>query len=168
MNCAAFPVDAVASTGKAALPGHACDQPANVHTACLAYIFNYGFLAKMDVARLQHVRHAKGARVCRSELESFLFTVRSQLDNELAGQLGDDDLEGVRSAINSGFEWLDHNAHTDAAACKDKQNEVYDTVRPVLARAEAAANNHAQDDCMTSCELLTLAARRCVIVSATF
>ena len=74
----------------------------------------------------------------RNEFETFLFNTRSKLDNDLAGKLGDDE-DTVRTAVKDGFQWLDENSDADVSAYKDKQNEIHDVVRPILATAESAA-----------------------------
>ena len=90
--------------------------------------------------------------MCRNEFETFLFNTRSKLDNDLAGKLGDDE-DTVRNAIKDGFEWLDENSDEDVSAYKDKQNELYDVVRPILAMAESAAGGNQREDEETHDEL---------------
>jgi hypothetical protein len=74
--------------------------------------------------------------VCRNELEAYLFRMKSKVEGDLAGKLGEDE-EKVEKALKEGLEWLEENPHADALAHKDKQHEIHDTVRPILAVHEA-------------------------------
>lgn len=85
---------------------------------------------------------------CRNELETYLFQMKSKAEGDLAGKLGDDQ-DTVDKALKDGFEWLEDNAEADAAAYKDKQNEIHDIVKPIIATHEAAsgdAQGEAGDD----------------------
>ena len=91
-----------------------------------------------------HYTKAHRIATCRNEFETFLFNTRSKIDGELEGKLGDDE-DAVRSALKDGFEWLDENGDADVAAYKDKQNEIYDIVKPVIAQYEQQAADEADD-----------------------
>lgn len=84
---------------------------------------------------------------CRNEFETFLFQTRNQLDNELQGKLGDDE-DTVRNAVRDGFDWLDENPDAEISAYKEKQNEVYDVVKPIMAQhsAESGEAGGGDDD----------------------
>ena len=45
----------------------------------------------------------------------------------------------MRNALKDGFDWLDENSDADVSAYKDKQNEVHDIIRPIMAQHERAA-----------------------------
>jgi hypothetical protein len=81
---------------------------------------------------------------CRNEFETFLFHTRSKVDNELKGKLGDSE-ETVTSALKDGLDWLEENSNADVSAYKDKQNEIHDIVKPIIAKYEEASKGASGD-----------------------
>jgi Hsp70 protein len=142
---------------RCALAVHAvCTPPAGAVVAhgasCLSLRMSIKCMALLDCSadNAVHVRSITnqfGPPVfsCSNEFETFLFNTRSKLSGDLAGKLGDDE-ETVSKAVKDGFEWLDENADADVSVYKDKQNEVYDIVRPILATAESAAGGAQEAD----------------------
>jgi hypothetical protein len=71
--------------------------------------------------------------------------MKSKVEGDLAGKLGEDE-EKVEKALKEGLEWLEENPHADASAYKDKQNEIHDTVRPILAVHEAKSGDAGESE----------------------
>jgi hypothetical protein len=71
--------------------------------------------------------------------------MKSKVEGDLAGKLGEDQ-DKVEKAIKEGFEWLEDNAHADASAYKDRQNEIHDIVQPILASHEAKSGDASESE----------------------
>jgi len=73
----------------------------------------------------------------RNELESFLYRIKNDLEDEekgIADKIDESDKEAMEEAIKDALEWLDDNQEEEAEAYKEKKKEVSDIVQPIMSQ----------------------------------
>uniref|UniRef100_A0A7S1KSM7 Uncharacterized protein n=1 Tax=Percolomonas cosmopolitus TaxID=63605 RepID=A0A7S1KSM7_9EUKA len=77
----------------------------------------------------------------RNTLESYIYTVRNQLDDEnaLKGKLSEENAESVKKTIDDAIQWLDSNQDADKEAYESKKTEVEGIVNPIIQAAAGGA-----------------------------
>merc|ERR1712173_372521 len=70
----------------------------------------------------------------KNGLESFAFSLKSQLDDEekLAGKLSEEDADTVEEAVNDVLDWLSSNDDAEKEDFDEKKAELEEIVNPIL------------------------------------
>jgi molecular chaperone DnaK (HSP70) len=71
----------------------------------------------------------------RNKLESYLYSLRSSLDDGLKGRLSDEDSATLAETVKAALEWLDANKDAPIREYEAKQKEAEKTVLPILTKA---------------------------------
>lgn len=101
-----------------------------------------GRLSKDDIERLVRVAEdaaaedaARMERVeARNQLEGFLYNARNSASDEaVKSKLSADDAETIKTAVDSGLQWLDAEGDSaDTETLKGKMKEVQDKIQPIF------------------------------------
>uniref|UniRef100_A0A1B6FYC6 Uncharacterized protein n=1 Tax=Cuerna arida TaxID=1464854 RepID=A0A1B6FYC6_9HEMI len=72
----------------------------------------------------------------RNELESYAFSLRSQIGDKdkLGGKLSDEEKSKMEEVIEEKIKWLDENQNADAETFKSQKKELEDVVQPIIAK----------------------------------
>jgi L1 cell adhesion molecule like protein len=80
----------------------------------------------------------------KNNLESYLYGVKSSLNEELTGKLGEENVKKINEVINDGTSWLEINSSAETEEYKAKQKECEQAIFPIL--SSAYANSKASVD----------------------
>merc|ERR1719233_608728 len=71
----------------------------------------------------------------KNALESFIFNIKSSLDgSEVRSKLTEEELRSVQSKLEEALRWLDSNQLAEKEEFVDKQKEVEEVTRPIIAK----------------------------------
>merc|ERR1712018_320908 len=71
----------------------------------------------------------------KNGLESFIFNMKSSLDGaEVKKKLSEEELSSVQSKLGDALKWLDSNQLAEKEEFVDKQKEVEELTRPIIAK----------------------------------
>merc|ERR1711970_759937 len=71
----------------------------------------------------------------KNGLESFIFNLKSSLDGkEVKSKLSEEELRSVQSKLEEALRWLDSNQLAEKEEFVDKQKEVEEVTRPIIAK----------------------------------
>merc|ERR1711997_291675 len=71
----------------------------------------------------------------KNGLESFIFNLKSSLDNEeIKSKLSSEELSGAQSALDDALKWLDANQLAEKEEFEDKQKELETMSRPIMSK----------------------------------
>merc|ERR1711974_264555 len=69
----------------------------------------------------------------KNSLESFIFNLKSSLDNEqIKSKLSSEEISGAQSALEDALKWLDANQLAEKEEFEDKQKELETMSRPIM------------------------------------
>merc|ERR1711952_385476 len=76
----------------------------------------------------------------KNGLESFIFNLKSSLDNEeIKSKLSAEELSGAESALNDALKWMDSNQLAEKEEFEDKQKELETMSRPIMSKIYGGA-----------------------------
>merc|ERR1719373_875945 len=71
----------------------------------------------------------------KNGLESFIFNLKSSLDNEeIKSKLSSEELSGAQSALDDALKWMDSNQLAEKEEFEDKQKELETMSRPIMSK----------------------------------
>merc|ERR1712130_876313 len=71
----------------------------------------------------------------KNGLESFIFNLKSSLDNEeIKSKLSTEELSGAQSALDDALKWLDANQLGEKEEFEDKQKELERMSKPIMSK----------------------------------
>merc|ERR1712173_306551 len=71
----------------------------------------------------------------KNALESFIFNMKSSLDGtEVKSKLSEEEFRSVQSKLEEALRWLDSNQLAEKEEFVDKQKEVEEVTRPIIAK----------------------------------
>merc|ERR1712158_49722 len=71
----------------------------------------------------------------KNGLESFIFNLKSSLDNEeIKSKLSPEELSGAQSALDDTLKWMDSNQLAEKEEFEDKQKELETMSRPIMSK----------------------------------
>merc|ERR1711970_628124 len=71
----------------------------------------------------------------KNSLESFIFNVESSLDqDEVKNKLTKEEIEAAKTKLETALKWLDSNQLAEKEEFVEKQNELEETTRPLMAK----------------------------------
>merc|ERR1712098_496002 len=71
----------------------------------------------------------------KNGLESFIFNMKSSLDGaEVKNKLSEEELNSVQSKLGDALKWLDSNQLAEKEEFVDKQREVEEIAKPIIAK----------------------------------
>merc|ERR1712173_26123 len=71
----------------------------------------------------------------KNGLESFIFNLKSSLDNEeVKSKLSSDELSGAHTALNEALNWMDSNQLAEKEEFEDKQKELETMSKPIMSK----------------------------------
>merc|ERR1739841_497087 len=71
----------------------------------------------------------------KNGLESFIFNLKSSLDNEeIKSKLSPEELSGAQSALDDSLKWMDSNQLAEKEEFEDKQKELETMSRPIMSK----------------------------------
>merc|ERR1712158_77555 len=71
----------------------------------------------------------------KNGLESFIFNLKSSLDNEeIKSKLSSEELSGAQSALDGALKWLDANQLGEKEEFEDKQKELERMSKPIMSK----------------------------------
>jgi len=85
----------------------------------------------------------------KNQLESYLYGLRTSVEDSLKDKIADDDKDKLSKAIADGLSWLESNPQEVKAAFEDKRKEVEVVANPIIAKAYQSnppADAAAEDD----------------------
>merc|ERR1711988_866682 len=85
----------------------------------------------------------------RNTLESYVYSIKSQLDDKMGEKIDEDDKETLEEALKEALDWLDDNQDAEREDYVDKRQELEDTANPIIARMYENASpddGEAEDD----------------------
>ena len=72
----------------------------------------------------------------KNGLESFNFNMKSSLDGaEVKSKLSEEEVKSVQSKLENALRWLDSNQLADKEEFVDKQKEIEEVTRPIIAKS---------------------------------
>jgi len=82
----------------------------------------------------------------KNGLESFIFNMKSSLDGaEVKNKLSEEELSSVQSKLGDALKWLDSNQLAEKEEFVDKQKEVEEVTRPIIAKIYQQGQAGGQD-----------------------
>merc|ERR1711913_67279 len=76
----------------------------------------------------------------KNGLESFIFNLKSSLDNEeIKSKLSAEELSGAESALDDALKWMDSNQLAEKEEFEDKQKELETMSRPIMSKIYGGA-----------------------------
>jgi len=102
-----------------------------------------GRLSKEDIEKMVNEAEAfkdqdekqKERITAKNSLESFIFNVKSSLDqDEVKNKLTKEEIETAKTKLESALNWLDSNQLAEKEEFVDKQNELEQITRPLMAK----------------------------------
>jgi len=76
----------------------------------------------------------------KNGLESFIFNLKSSLDNEeIKSKLSSEELSGAQSALDDALKWMDSNQLAEKEEFEDKQKELETMSRPIMSKIYGGA-----------------------------
>jgi len=82
---------------------------------------------------------AREAVEARNQLEGYLYSLKSSVEDSLKDKLSEDDAELLKATIKEGLEWLDDRPSASKEEYDAKREEVESVANPIMTRAHAAA-----------------------------
>merc|ERR1712177_149442 len=77
----------------------------------------------------------KDSIAAKNQLESFIFNMKSSLDGtEVKSKLSKEELSSVQSKLEDALRWLDSNQLAEKEEFVDKQKEVEEVTKPIIAK----------------------------------
>merc|ERR1739842_242312 len=71
----------------------------------------------------------------KNGLESFIFNLKSSLDNEeIKSKLSSEELSGAQSALDDALKWMDANQLAEKEEFEDKQKELETMSKPIMGK----------------------------------
>lgn len=80
-------------------------------------------------------KKVKGRVDARNSLETYLYNMRSTIDDKLGDKLGADEKATVKEAVDEALEWLDDNGEAEQEEFEEKLKEVEDKCNPIVSSA---------------------------------
>jgi len=102
-----------------------------------------GRLSKEDIEKMVNEAEAfkdqdekqKERITAKNSLESFIFNVKSSLDqDEVKNKLTKEEIEATKTKLETALKWLDSNQLAEKEEFVEKQNELEETTRPLMAK----------------------------------
>jgi len=102
-----------------------------------------GRLSKEDIEKMVNEAEAfkdqddkqKERISAKNSLESFIFNVKSSLDqDEVKNKLTKEEIEAAKTKLETALKWLDSNQLAEKEEFVEKQNELEETTRPLMAK----------------------------------
>jgi len=84
-------------------------------------------------------KKVKGKIDSRNSLETYVYNMKSSVEDKLKGKISEEDAEKVKKAIADTMEWLDENSDAEQEEYEEKQKELEDVANPIVSAAYAAA-----------------------------
>uniref|UniRef100_A0A7S2BPZ1 Uncharacterized protein n=1 Tax=Florenciella parvula TaxID=236787 RepID=A0A7S2BPZ1_9STRA len=75
----------------------------------------------------------------RNNLETYLYGLRSAVDDTLKDKLEAEDAEAINTAVKDALEWLDSNQDADKDTYDEKRKEVEQVAAPIMTKVNQAA-----------------------------
>ena len=82
----------------------------------------------------------------RNTLESYVYSIKSQLDDKMGEKIDEDDKETLEEALKEALDWLDDNQDAEREDYVDKRQELEDTANPIIARMYENASPDDEED----------------------
>ncbi|GFH08902.1 uncharacterized protein HaLaN_03944 [Haematococcus lacustris] len=84
----------------------------------------------------------------RNKLETYVYNMKSTIEDKLKDKIDEDQKETVSSALKEAQEWLDENSDADAEEYEEKLKEVEQVCNPVIAELykQGGAGGDAEED----------------------
>jgi heat shock protein 5 len=106
-----------------------------------------GRLSQEDIARMvleaeefaEQDKKVKGRIDARNQLETYLYNMKSTVEDKMKDKMEEDDKESVSSSVKEALEWLDENPEAEEEEFKDKLKEVEDVCNPIVAKVYQAS-----------------------------
>jgi heat shock protein 1/8 len=96
----------------------------------------------MEAEECAEADHAvKESIEAKNQLESYLFRLKSSIDETLKSNIAQNDSEIVRKVITDAFAWLESNNQASKEAYDTKRNEVETVAQPIITKAYSASRN---------------------------
>jgi len=81
------------------------------------------------------------ARVeAKNQLESYLYGLRSSLEDSLKDKIAAEDKETLSAAVKDGLAWLEEHPSDEASSYEDKRKELEAIANPIISKAYSAAS----------------------------
>merc|ERR1712050_155058 len=79
--------------------------------------------------------HQKERITSKNNLESYIFNLKSSLDEEqIKSKLSEDEIKSINSAIDDSLSWLDSNQLAETEEFKEKLQNLENMVNPIMSR----------------------------------
>ena len=82
----------------------------------------------------------------RNTLESYVYSLKSQLDDKMGEKIDEDDKETLEEALKEALDWLDDNQDAEREDYVDKRQELEDAANPIIARMYENASPDDEED----------------------
>ncbi len=110
-----------------------------------------GRLSEEDIERMvkeaeqfaEQDKEVKERVVARNELESYLYNIKNQLNDEegVGGKLGEKEKEEIKQEISESLDWLDDNPEAEASEYQEQLKSVEAIVKPIIQEMYSSTGN---------------------------
>jgi molecular chaperone DnaK (HSP70) len=108
-----------------------------------------GRLSASDIERMikegeenaENDRQVKEKVEARNQLESFLYGLRSTVQDTLKGKISDEDGDTILKVASEGLSWLEANTDASKDEIEQRRREVEDVASPIITRAYKNASS---------------------------
>mmetsp|Transcript_6958 Transcript_6958/g.20314 ORF Transcript_6958/g.20314 Transcript_6958/m.20314 type:complete len:673 (+) Transcript_6958:162-2180(+) len=84
-------------------------------------------------------KKVKGKVDARNKLETYVYQIKSSVEDKLKDKISEEDAEKVKKAVADTLEWLDENSDAEQEDYEEKLKELEDVANPVVSSAYAAS-----------------------------
>jgi heat shock protein 5 len=111
-----------------------------------------GRLSQDDIDRMvqeaeefaEQDKKVKGKIDARNKLETYVYNIKSSVEDKLKDKISEDDAESVKKAVADALEWLDENSDAEQEDYEEKLKELEDVANPVVSKAYAESGGGAE------------------------
>jgi heat shock protein 5 len=90
-------------------------------------------------------KKVKGRIDARNQLETYVYNMKSTIEDKMADKIDSDDKAKIKSALDDVLEWLDENQDSEQEDYEEKLKEVEDVCNPIISAAYQAAGGGPSD-----------------------